>query len=41
MDFKRFCPQAEFIMLERSGTFSHVEEPGTVMSLVRTFLSAT
>jgi proline iminopeptidase len=41
MDFKRLCPQAEFNMLERSGTFGHVEEPDTVMSLVRKFLSTS
>jgi proline iminopeptidase len=41
MDFKRFCPQAQFVMLERSGTFGHVEEPETVMALVRAFLAAT
>jgi proline iminopeptidase len=40
MDFKRFCPQARFVMLERSGTFGHVEEPETVMTLVRAFLAA-
>jgi proline iminopeptidase len=39
MDFKRFCPQAQFVMLERSGTFGHVEEPDVVMSLVREFLA--
>lgn len=40
MDFKRCCPQARFVMLERSGTFGHVEEPETVMTLVRAFLAA-
>lgn len=39
MDFKRFCPQAQFVMLERSGTWGHVEEPETVMPLVREFLA--
>jgi proline iminopeptidase len=38
MDFKRFCPQAEFVMLERSGTWGHLEEPETVMPLLRRFL---
>jgi proline iminopeptidase len=39
MDFARFCPQARFVMLERSGTFGHLEEPETVVALVREFLS--
>jgi proline iminopeptidase len=39
MDFKRFCPQATFVMLERSGTFGHLEEPETVMPLLREFLA--
>jgi proline iminopeptidase len=39
MEFKRFCPQARFVMLERSGTFGHVEEPDVVMPLVKEFLS--
>jgi pimeloyl-ACP methyl ester carboxylesterase len=39
MDFKRFCPQARFMMLERSGTFGHLEEPETVMPLLREFLA--
>jgi proline iminopeptidase len=38
MDFKHFCPQARFVMLERSGTWGHVEEPETVLPLVREFL---
>jgi proline iminopeptidase len=38
MEFKHFCPQAQFVMLERSGTWGHVEEPETVMPLVREFL---
>ncbi|MCE3261358.1 MAG: alpha/beta hydrolase fold family protein [Pseudoduganella sp.] len=40
MDFKRYCPQAKFVMLERSGSFGHVEEPETVIPLVRAFLDA-
>lgn len=39
MDFKRFCPQARFVLLERSGTWGHLEEPETVMPLLREFLS--
>jgi proline-specific peptidase len=35
--FTEFAPQAVFRMLERSGTFGHVEEPETVFRLVREF----
>ncbi len=38
-DFQRFAPQAEFVWMERSGTFSHVEEPDEVFALVRRFLA--
>ncbi|MFD1537907.1 alpha/beta fold hydrolase [Nonomuraea guangzhouensis] len=37
LDFQRFAPQARFEMLERSGSFGHVEEPGTVLDLLRDF----
>ena len=37
-DFKHHCPQAIFVMLERSGSFGHIEEPETVMRLLRDFL---
>jgi proline iminopeptidase len=40
MDFKRFCPQAKFVMLEKSGTWGHLEEPETVMPLLREFLAS-
>ncbi len=40
MDFKRYCPQATFVMLERSGSYGHIEEPETVIPLVREFLTA-
>jgi proline iminopeptidase len=36
-DFARFAPGARFEILERSGSFGHVEEAGTVMGLVRDF----
>lgn len=36
-DFKRFAPQAELVWMERSGTFSHIEEPEAVFALVRQF----
>lgn len=34
-DFARFAPQAEFRMLERSGSFGHIEEPETVFQALR------
>lgn len=40
LDFKRCAPQAEFRWMERSGTFSHIEEPDTVMALLREFLGS-
>lgn len=36
-DFARFAPDARFEMLERSGSFGHVEEPATVHALLRDF----
>ena len=41
LDFERYCPQATFVMLERSGSYGHVEEPETVIPLVREFLTAS
>jgi proline-specific peptidase len=38
LDFARCVPQAEFRWMERSGTFSHIEEAETVMALLRDFL---
>ncbi|HJV49798.1 MAG TPA: alpha/beta hydrolase [Geothrix sp.] len=40
MDFKRCAPQARFVMLERSGSFAHVEEPETLLPLLRDFLTS-
>jgi proline iminopeptidase len=40
LDFRRCAPQAEFHWMERSGTFSHIEEPDAVMGLLRRFLEA-
>lgn len=40
MDFKRYCPQATFVILERSGSYGHLEEPETVIPLLRDFLTA-
>jgi proline iminopeptidase len=41
LEFKTYCPQARFVMLEKSGTFGHLEEPETVMPLLRAFLSGS
>jgi len=35
--FATFAPRATFRMLERSGSFAHIEEPGTVFGMVREF----
>lgn len=40
MDFKRFAPQARFVMMERSGSFAHVEEPDSLFPLLREFLAS-
>ena len=34
-DFASCAPQARFLMLERSGSFAHVEEPEALFSAVR------
>lgn len=34
-ELKQFAPQATFVMLERSGSFGHIEEPETVLALVQ------
>ncbi|WP_112242983.1 alpha/beta fold hydrolase [Kribbella monticola] len=39
-DFVRFAPGARFEVLERSGSFGHVEEPAAVKELLRDFWSA-
>jgi proline iminopeptidase len=39
LDFVRCAPQAEFRWMERSGTFSHIEEAETVMALLRRFFA--
>jgi len=38
IEFARYAPQARFVWMERSGTFSHIEEPETVVGLVREHL---
>lgn len=37
--FKEYCPQAEFVMLEKSGHNPQVEEPQALFKLIREFLS--
>jgi proline iminopeptidase len=37
-EFTRSAPRARFVWMERSGSFSHIEEPERVMDLVREFL---
>jgi pimeloyl-ACP methyl ester carboxylesterase len=39
LDFARCAPQAAFQWMERSGTFSHIEEAETVMALLRAFFA--
>ena len=38
LEFKRHAPQAEFVWMERSGSFAHIEEPEVVVELVGRFL---
>ena len=37
--YKRYCPQAEFVMFEYSGHQPQVEEPEATIALIRKFLS--
>jgi proline iminopeptidase len=39
LKFKEYCPQARFVMFERSGHNPQVEEPAKTFSLIRDFLS--
>ena len=39
VEFKIYCPQAEFFMFEESGHNPHVEEPSKLFALIRNFLS--
>jgi proline iminopeptidase len=39
-EFAQAIPGCEFHILERSGSFSHVEEPDEVAALTRAFLTA-
>jgi proline iminopeptidase len=38
LEFQRYAPQARFVWMERSGSFSHLEEPEAVLRLVREFV---
>ncbi|WP_219470532.1 alpha/beta fold hydrolase [Nonomuraea rhizosphaerae] len=40
-EFQTYAPRARFHVLERSGSFGHVEEPGTVLELLRDFWHAS
>ncbi|GAB4298699.1 MAG: alpha/beta fold hydrolase [Ignavibacteriaceae bacterium] len=39
VEYKKYCPQAEFVMFEKSGHNPQVEEPEATISLIRKFLS--
>jgi len=41
LDFARYAPQAELRWMERSGTFSHIEESELVMQLLGEFFAVT
>jgi proline iminopeptidase len=38
VEFKMYCPQAEFVMFEKSGHNPQVEEPSKLFSVIREFL---
>jgi proline iminopeptidase len=37
--YKQFCPQAQYVMFEKSGHNPQVEEPETLFPLIRAFLA--
>ena len=37
--YKEYCPQAQFVLFEKSGHNSFIEEPAKTFELIRTFLS--
>jgi pimeloyl-ACP methyl ester carboxylesterase len=41
LEFREFAPTARFKILERSGSFGHVEEPGVVFDTLRKFWQDT
>jgi proline iminopeptidase len=38
LEYKLYCPQAEFVMFEESGHNPQVEEPTALFALIREFL---
>ena len=38
VQYKIYCPQAEFVMFEKSGHNPQVEEPAALFNLIREFL---
>ena len=38
LEFKTYCPQAEFVIFEHSGHNPQVEEPSKLFALIRKFL---
>jgi proline iminopeptidase len=38
MEFKQYCPQAEFLLFEESGSFIHIEENGKLRAILEGFL---
>ena len=41
LEFARYAPQATLRWMERSGTFSHIEEAEAVMALLHDFFVGT
>jgi proline iminopeptidase len=39
-EFARYATRAEFVMMERSGSFAHIEEPEALMAHVRRFIES-
>lgn len=37
--YKEYCPQAQFVLFEKSGHNTFIEEPGKTFELIKTFLS--
>jgi len=37
--YKEYCPQAKFVMFEKSGHNPQIEEPEAAIELIREFLS--
>ena len=37
--YKEYCPQAEFVMFEKSGHNPQIEEPAKEFALIREFLA--